>query len=520
MICGDGIFFDEMLQRGSLMNVHLLQLPLTWALQSALSAFAVVSPETTMKILSALAGGLGVAMTYVVARQVLPGPGQALAAASTLMVLAGYWFHSTATELHALHCACATILLLGLLRALRAADRGDAALDRSTLLCCAVGSLLTPLSHLSGIAMGLPILYALYKVPPPLRQQLLGAVAGGCLTFAAAFALSYARSQEFREAFAGSSAAATGLSMVGATAMIKQFLLYALPVSPLVPAGLAVLFRTAPGPAGLSLAWILAWPIVVVRHTDFLSGSYHVPTFPVQVLLGVVALGHLARSPQRAVLAVSLAALPMVGVLARDTAGLAHDNERATSVLCPPMDDLDLALGLWLLAATTLFLMAARQARRDQPRWLPLLPVATFLLTAPYVIPKLLDDPYRDRIREVSRLVGDRDLVLYLPESFSERAHWRRFFRAGNRERAHSPADVHYAAQNLQSYRGAVVAAWADHRRVWFVGRLDSYPALVEARGMAPHKGLTDYFAYLRRTARFARAPGTAEPIYELLPKP
>lgn len=519
MICGDGIFFDEMLQADWLLNIHLLLLPLAKVLHTILSVFGDVSYETTMKVLSAVAGGAGVAMTFRVARHVLGSKAQALTAALTLMVLIGYWFHSTATELHALHPACASVLLLGLVRALAASRQGSTSLDRTTLGCCALGSLLTPLSHLSGAAMGVPVLYALFRVSGRLRVQLLLAVAAGLLAFLVIFATLYWGISDFRKLFEGSANAATGISIKGTIAMLKQLLLYAIPASALVPAGLVVLFRTAPWLAWLALSWMVAWPIVVVQHTDFLLGSYHTPTLPVQVILAVVAFSHLARTPLRAILAALLASLPMVGVLARDTAGPAPDNEQATTVLCSFVDDLVLGLWLWLLAAAILVLMVRKQTSNGEARWLPVLWIVTLLLSAPYLLPKLNGDPYRDRIHDVSRLVGERDLVFYLPESFAERNHWRRYFRADNRERGFSPADVHYRDENLKAYKSAVILARQEKRGIWFVGKMDSYPTLIAPRDMKPDKGVLEFFADLRETSDFVRAAGTVEPIFELVPK-
>lgn len=519
MICGDGIFFDEMLQRGSLLHVHLLLLPLASSLRALLSVFVDVSPETAMKILSAVAGGAGVAMTYRVARLVLATAAQALTAAIALMALTGYWFHATATELHALHPACAMVLLLGLVRALRAAREGDTSLDRVTFWCCAGGAFLTPLSHLSGVAMGLPILYAIYWLQGRLRRQLLVAVAAGSLTFAVIFTVAYWQSSHVQFVFSSSAVAATGLTATSTMAMLKQWLLFSAPASALFPAGLAVLFRRAPGPAWLCLAWLMAWPIVVAQYLDFLLGSYHTPTFPVQAMLAVVAFSQLARTPLRAVLVAALAALPMVGVLARDTTGVALDNEQATTVLCPWMDDLVLGLVLWLLAAVALLLMTRKPAAGIRPRWLPILPITAFLVSAPYLVPKLSTDPYRDRIREVCRLVGEDDLVFYLPESFGERNHWRRFFRTDTGERGFSPADVHYRDENLKAYQGAVIQAWMDHRGVWFVGEMDSYPARIQPRDMVPHKEVLEFFTFLKQNSRLVRPPGTSEPIYRLVPK-
>ncbi|MHC4515694.1 MAG: ArnT family glycosyltransferase [Planctomycetota bacterium] len=491
MLFGDGIFFDEMLQRGSLMNHHLLQLPLVWSLWAGLSVFADVSHETAMKVLSALTGGFGVAMTYLVARRILDSTAQALVAAITLMVVIGYWFHSTATELHALHAACAVVLLLGLTRAITAEQR----LDKTTLTCCAIGTLLTPMSHLSGFAMGLPIVYVIWKIRSQLRRQLVMAVGSGFLVFAVIFGVSYWLSRQVRGSWSvASDISTTGISMRAIFNMLGQFLLYAVPVSPLVPAGLRLLSRTAPRQALLCLLWVISWPIAVAPHPDFSFGSYHTPTFPVQAILAVVALQGLTRTPLRAVAAMVLAALPMVG---------------------PVTVNLDLGLWVWVFAAAILFEMAGEPVSR--PRWLPILPVTTLLLAAPYLIPKLSADPYRDRIREVSRLVAPADLVFYMPEDTNERNHWRRFFRADNKERAHCPADVDFLPANrrdeaptrLKAYRNAMATAWLNDCRVWFVGKADGYEGSAE---------VMKFFADLHRTARFVREEQVETLVHELLP--
>ena len=113
-----------------------------------------------MKSLSAIAGGVGVAMTFLVARQTMENNVRAVVAAVTLMGLMGYWFHSTATELHALHAACASVLLLGLLRAFNCKED----LDPLTGLLCAAGTLLVPISHTSGYFAAVPIVYVLWRL--------------------------------------------------------------------------------------------------------------------------------------------------------------------------------------------------------------------------------------------------------------------------------------------------------------------------------------------------------------------
>ena len=70
-IYGDGIFLEPQLGAGNLAYNHILYLPLVWMVWSAIGAVVDISAETAMKLVSALAGGAGVALTYLIALRVL-----------------------------------------------------------------------------------------------------------------------------------------------------------------------------------------------------------------------------------------------------------------------------------------------------------------------------------------------------------------------------------------------------------------------------------------------------------------
>ena len=240
-ITADGIYFDDMLQRGRLVNHHLLYLPLVWAVQEGLSSVVDVTPELAMKIVSALAGGAGVALTFLLANRALQTPGRSIVAALTMMGLMGYWFHSTATELHALQAASAAVLMLGLLRALDC----DGCMDSRTWCLCASGALLVPLSHMSGYAAALPILYVVLRIAATARVALIMALLCGGLGFAAIYGAVYFSDVGLGEAVQfAAEVSATGFSWSTTQGVLIQFSLYALPATTLAPAGLRVLFRT------------------------------------------------------------------------------------------------------------------------------------------------------------------------------------------------------------------------------------------------------------------------------------
>ena len=70
---GDGLFFEDKLKQGGqiLLYNHALFLPLSKLTEVVVSLFVEIDGERAMKIVAALAGGLGVAMTYVVANAML-----------------------------------------------------------------------------------------------------------------------------------------------------------------------------------------------------------------------------------------------------------------------------------------------------------------------------------------------------------------------------------------------------------------------------------------------------------------
>lgn len=494
-LAGDGIYFDDMLQQGRLVNHHLLYLPLVWGLQTAASVVIDVTPELAMKSVSALAGGVGVAVTFLIASRTLQTRARSLVAAITMMGLLGYWFHSTATELHSLHAASAAVLMLGLLRALD----GRQHLDPTTWLLCAVGSLLVPLSHMSGYAAGLPVLYAIWRAESSLRRQLAMAVATGALLFGVVYGGVYFASENLGSAVKfAANVSTTGFSWSTTQGVLVQFTLYALPVTTLVPAGLRVLFSTSSRHGWFCLLWVIAWPVASLRHVDDLYGSYYTAICPAAVLLAVVALHGLAKTGARAVVGLALASAP---------AWFLWNGDRAVGLIA------------WAVAATVLFLLAGGHVRR--PRWLPLMAVVTFALTVPTLWPVQRTDLLRDRIQKITKLAAPDDLVLAVPAAGYDRFHWARFFVGADRkERAVCPADLDWLAKYkpaslpngrgpvLQTYEAVVRDKLSKKLPIWFVGEIGSVSGSVD---------LNRFLDFLRKECHFDEVEAPPLSIYSLV---
>jgi hypothetical protein len=267
--------------------------------------------------------------------------------------------------------------------------------------------------------------------------------------------------------------------------------LFAVPASTLVPAGLRVLFHTAPQHAWLLLLWVVAWPLVVLPVDDFAYGSYHMPTLPVQAILAVTAWHGVATSVPRALVALALAFLPTLMVLAGATT-------------------LYGSLGVWILASTVLFWMARHHT--PQPRWPLSLPVATLLFSATYLPPLLNQDPIRDRIRAVAAAVGEEDLVFFLAGNTLTHNHWRRFFpgAAGPNPRAVNPRLLDRDAALLSDLRRRMQAALAGDRTLWLVGNLDEAPG---------GPGFDEFRDLLRKQFTLHAPPGVPEHVFLLTPK-
>lgn len=451
----DGIFFEGKLRAGDLAYGQILYLPLVWVVWASLGTVFDLSAETALKVVSALAGGLGVALTFLIACQALTSALRALAAALLLAGLYGYWFHSTATELHMVHATCALVLFLGLIHTVHFAQTADRAarLDPGTIALLFLGTGLTLASHTSGIALLLPTLYVAWvtRRARPAQGQLLIAVGAGVLAFAACYlwlASSHPEMQKYADDHAGkmlSLVTDAGTLPAKVLSVGRELLVFAVPASALVPAGLRVLFHTAPQHAWLLLLWVVAWPLVVLPVEDFAVGSYHMPTLPVQALLAVIAWHGVATSIPRALLVLAVATLPAaVGLLA-----LHQQQGRAA---------FDMALLAWAVCSTVLFVLA--RSHTPQPRWLLALPVTGLLLSATVLPPALGQDSIRDHIRQVQAVVRDGDVVCYVTHDTAVHHHWRRFFpRAVNLLLLDAQPDLLPDLQTLRS--------------IWLVGDLE-----------------------------------------------
>ncbi|MHC4515304.1 MAG: hypothetical protein ACYTGO_05145 [Planctomycetota bacterium] len=510
-IYGDGIFFEPKLTTGQLVYGQILYLPLVWTVWSGLDAVAGISAETALKVVSAIAGGTGVALTYLAARRVLASQTWALAAALLLMGFFGYWFHATATELHGVHSACAVVLFLGLILTLEAARtaRTADAISGTTLWLLFLGTVLTLASHTSGIAMLPAILYVAWRARS-VRGHVLVAIGAGLVAFAICY-LWLAFGNKELQRYAGDHAAKMASILTTPQTLVpktigaaRELLLYALPAATLVPAGLRVLFRTAPEQGWLCLLWLVSWPLVVLPVGDFAYGSYHLPTFPLQALLAVVACRALATSIPRALLVLVLAflpALPLVLVL--------------VPALSPGPGAMGLALIVWLAAAAVLFLTVRDDDRR--PRWPLALPLTSIVLSAILLPPFLRQDPIRDRIHAVTNAVDTQDLVIYLADDVVTWQHWRRFFpgATGPDRRAlnlrlldRQPAAQRSRLQNVLS--SWVQEALAGRRPLWLAGDL-SNPS-----GSKPFQNACEL---LRSQFRFRTPENAPQHLFRLVPR-
>lgn len=497
-IYGDGIFFESHLANGNLAYGQILYLPLVYAAWSCLGTVLDISAETVLKVVSALAGGAGVALTFLIACQTLTSTLRALAAALLLVGLSGYWFHSTATELHTVHAACALVLFLGLVHTLQAVQTA-ARIPRGTLSLLFLGTALTLASHTSGIAVLLPTLYVvtLTRRSSAARRQLLLGIGAGLLVFSACYlwltsshpAMQRYASDHSLKMFSVFTAPETlPPKTLGAA---RELLLYAVPASTLLPAGLRVLFHTAPGHAWLCLLWVIAWPLVVLPVGDFAFGSYHMPTLPVQAILAVTAWHGVATNVPRAILALALAVAPAAATLV----GLQADLGRAA---------MDWSLAAWVPAAAALFWLAGNHT--PNPRWLLALPVMSLVLSAAFLPPILGQDLIRDRIRAVAAAVGGQDLVLYATTDTVVHHHWKRFFPGSAvnlRMLDHDPALLAVLQSRAQE-------ALDGKRSLWLVSDLEN------------ESGGTDFqrFRDLLRE-RFAKrsTDGLPESVYRLTPR-
>ena len=446
----DGIRFEGMLEAGDLAYIHLIYLPVVAGLRELL-AFADVSSEQALKIVAALSGGFTVGMACRLGLDTLVSPVKALAVAALLSGLLGFWFHSTATELHAFHAAFASCLLVGLIRVVHAPERMTGGL----WLLLFFGALMTPASHASGVATGLPIALVFFFAR--------GARLRFALAIGAGFAIWIGAYLYFYELFEGYSVAQSdklprllkdpGLLPGQMQAVAAELLLYSVPASTLIPAGFAVLRQKVPRQAMLCLAWILGWAILALPVGDRAYASNFIATMPAQALFAICALHGLATSPTRMLLVTVLAFLPAPAFWY--------------------LGELE-ALFVYLGTAAVLWWMVRPAV--SQPRWPFLLHAVTFGLSVWLILPLIQRDPVRDQIRAVDAAAGADATVLFLEKMPNDHALWVRYFpgAAGSEPRAFNPYAAEYVvpakvSPMLDGYRQTLAARVAGPGRVFLV---------------------------------------------------
>jgi len=486
----DGIRFEGMLESGDLAYIHILYLPVVAGLRELL-AFADVSSEQALKFVSVLSGGFTVGMVCRLALDTLVHPGKALAVALLLSGLLGFWFHSTATELHAFHAAFATCLLVGLIRVVHAPDRVTPGL----CLLLFFGAAMTPASHASGVATALPIALTFFFARGA-RVRLLVVIGAGFAVWAAAY-------WYFYELFEGYSLAQSdklprllqnpGLLPGQLRAVASELLLYSTPASTLIPAGFVVLRQKVPRQAMLCLTWILGWAILALPVGDRAYGSNFIATMPAQALFAIVALHGLGTSPARMLLVSALAFLP------------------APAFLC--LGELE-ALYAYVGSAVVLLWMVRPAV--PNPRWPFLLHLGTFGLSLWFLMPLIQRDPVRDQIRAVEAAVGADATVLFLEKMPNDHTLWVRYFPGvqGPDRRAFNPYVVDYVelaevAPILKTYRQALAAGVAGKGKVFLVEQ-----AGAGARVLRYPAPLTKFLADVQRD--YTKHPSGVPGMFEL----
>ena len=489
----DGIRFEAMLAADNLSYIHILYLPVVAFIRDTLP-LAGVDAEIALKITAAVSGGATVAMTCRIALETLIHPGKAIAVALLLAGLFGFWFHSTATELHAFHAAFASCLLLGLIRIVDAPQRVTFGL----LLLLFVGAIVTPASHASGVATGLPILGALYYAKGA-RLRMVVALGAGFAVWGGLYYYLYAQDGLFQGYSSAQSGklphllANPGLLPGQIQAVAAELLLYSVPASTLIPAGVRVLRQRAPKHAVLCVLWILGWAILALPVGDRAYGSNFIATMPAQALLAVVALHGLATSPFRMVLVTVLTFLPLAAFLW--------------------LGELS-ALYVYLGSALLLLLMTRPVTAR--PRWPFLLHLVLAVASTTLMLPIVQRDPIRDNIAAVSVAAGPKAMVLFFETMPNTHATWVRYFPGADKPtgRAFNPFYVQFlpspdVAAVLDGYRRRIRAQVARKGRLFA-----TYPEGSKDKVLRYKDLLAQFEAELRRDFEFQRT--TVPDLFEL----
>jgi hypothetical protein len=448
---GDGVFLLDQFEAGDLRYYHPLFLPAADLLRGALA----LDHESALKWLSALGGGLAAGAACIAGRAVLRSARAGLCAGALVALLPGFWFHATASELHAFHAGCAALLLTALVRVVRRGALGSAA-NQARLAAAAA---LTPLSHLSGASAFLPALAAAFALQRD-RVRTLLALAAGAATFGAGAALLRERvsrhAPDFGDIYATSLAVLPRLLHDG----FHELLVPAVPASVLVPAGLLAVFASSRALGWVLALWIAAWCVPCFPIGDMNShGSYYVPTYPAQAILAIAALRRL-RGRRVAALAAALAPGALAAV---------------------PYA----ALPAWAVAAW-LVVRWSRPGPAEPFRAMRAAPLllGAFVWSLVSIVAGCRDDAVRDRIARLSELTGATPEVVYLMESNgADLSLWGRGYRPGGRvpQSAGPRADLvnlyrvelagpTEAARMLENVRARIREETEAGRNVWVIG--------------------------------------------------
>ena len=387
----DGVYFEEKLRTGALAHVHLLNLPLVAGLQWLLGGLVAIDAETAIKVTAALGGGVAVALTHRVALRLL-APRHAMAAALLLAGLPGFWFHSTATEIHSIHAACSMILFLGLVRAM---DPETPLLG--TLGLVFLGSILGPASHASGAAAGLAGAYAVLRSPRPLPVAAAGGLGFGVYIGLQKLLQHFYPGLDFGGGIESMLFPFKHPSRIAGllSSELSELLLLAPPAATLLPAGLWGATRLRRPASWMVSWWILGYLLVTFAVYDRAMASYFIPVFPVLAITAVAACSRLSRSPRLWLVILSLGCLPWALLSFGDM----------------------VTLPAYAVCAALLVVVCRRTPSPfPSPTWI--LALAAALITVTVYVPRFDADPIRGRINTVAAYTGKAPLILaFIPDA-------------------------------------------------------------------------------------------------------
>lgn len=494
---GDGLPLLHVLERGELRSQYLFYLPMVQSVQWVASLVSDLSLEAALKLTSVLGGAGGVVVWFFVALEVFKTLVPAAAAASILIFMPGYWFFATATQVSSLHACFAGVLFWGFLQFLRndrSVWRGSVAVAFGTLF-----SLSTHLSACSNVFIAIGVL--LYT-----QRKLTLLAAGGAGVAAFLFFDMWGHTLIFGDSsYRGEVLSfylqslerfdAVGLLTVISTIGLDQLLIYTLPASILVPAGLSLCWKNDRPLAVAIVLWVFGYLVVGAPFGVIEWGRYFVPTMGLQAILAVTVIRHLATPVWAAILLVILPIAPVCFA--------AHYYMTAA---------------LWtILGISVLLAIAVRFLKPSPTRFVTIgapfaLAIITGITSLSTVVSSFPIDVLRDQIDAVSHYTGGKGLLVICERYLLCKEYWYRYFNPARRTIPLNLLELDFLADDQ-----------ATNRRDYFTAEIERHlssgdPVWLAGNLLSPKPGgqSEQYLQFLRTHYRVMRPNGAPEALLQI----